>query len=91
VISENQSTFVPGRLITEKDILAFACLHNMEHGAKANNSYKLDLSKAYDRVELVFLENAMHKMGFSVDNVVRDHFFILSKTKRSLIGSFHSY
>jgi hypothetical protein len=28
-------------------------------------AYKLDLSKAYDRVDWVFLEEVMHKMGFS--------------------------
>ncbi|KAM0834186.1 hypothetical protein ACQ4PT_063778 [Festuca glaucescens] len=68
VISENQSAFVPGRLITDNALLAFECLHYMEHGAKANNSfcaYKLDLSKAYDRVDWVFLEDVMHKMGFA--------------------------
>jgi hypothetical protein len=40
----------------------------MEHGTTAQNpycAYKLDLSKAYDRVDWVFLEEVMHKMGFS--------------------------
>ena len=68
IISENQSAFVPGRLITDNALLAFECLYYMEHGVSANNSfcaYKLDLSKAYDRVDWVFLEEVMHKMGFS--------------------------
>jgi hypothetical protein len=68
VISENQSDFVPTRLITDNALLAFECLHYIEHGAKANNSffaYKLDLSKAYDHVDCVFLEDVMHKMGFA--------------------------
>jgi hypothetical protein len=59
---------VPGRLITDNALLAFECLHFMEHGAKAQDlycAYKLDLSKAYDRVDCVFLEEVMHKMGFS--------------------------
>ena len=40
----------------------------MEHGTSAQDplcAYKLDLSKAYDRVDWVFLEEVMHKMGFS--------------------------
>jgi hypothetical protein len=40
----------------------------MEHGVKAEDpfcAYKLDMSKAYDRVDWVFLEEVMHKMGFS--------------------------
>jgi hypothetical protein len=68
VISENQSAFVPGQLITDNALLAFECLHYMEHGVKADDpfcAYKLDLSKAYDRVDWVFLEEVMHKMGFS--------------------------
>jgi hypothetical protein len=68
IISENQSAFVPRRLITDNALLAFECLHFMEHGAKAQDpycAYKLDLSKAYDRVDWVFLEEVMHKMGFS--------------------------
>jgi hypothetical protein len=68
IISENQSAFVPGRLITDNALLAFECLHFMEHGTSTNSSfcvYKLDLSKAYDRVDWHFLESTMHKMGFS--------------------------
>jgi hypothetical protein len=68
VVSENQSAFVPGRLITDNALLAFECLHYMEHGTATQApscAYKLDLSKAYDRVDWVFLEEVMHKMGFS--------------------------
>jgi hypothetical protein len=68
IISENQSAFVPGRMITDNALLAFECLNFMEHGTSPNSSfcaYKLDLSKAYDRVDWPFLESTMHKMGFS--------------------------
>jgi hypothetical protein len=68
IVSENQSAFVPGRLITDNALLAFECLHYMEQGVTMGDpycAYKLDLSKAYDRVDWVFLEDVMHKMGFS--------------------------
>jgi hypothetical protein len=68
LISENQSAFVPGRMITDNALLAFECMHFMEHGTSLNSpfcAYKLDLSKAYDRVDWQFLENTMFKMGFS--------------------------
>jgi hypothetical protein len=66
IISENQSAFIPGRMITDNALLAFECMHYMEHGTSPDSSfcaYKLDLSKAYDRVDWRFLENTMHKMG----------------------------
>lgn len=68
VVSENQSAFIPGRMIRDNALLAFKCLHYMEHGTATNSdfcAYKLDLSKAYDRVDWSYLENTMHKMDFS--------------------------
>jgi hypothetical protein len=68
VISENQSAFFPGRVIMDNALLAFECLHYMEHGTSPSSNfcaYKLDLSKAYDRVDWSFLESTMQKMGFS--------------------------
>ena len=68
MISENQSAFIPGRLITDNALLAFECLHFLEHGATPQNqycAYKVDLPNAYDHVDWRFLEEAMQKMGFA--------------------------
>lgn len=68
LISVNQSAFVPGRLIMDNSLLAFECFHFIQknkHQNKAACAYKLDLSKAYDRVDWVFLEQAMYKLGFA--------------------------
>lgn len=67
IVSENQSAFVPGRLITDNALIAFECLHTMQNmGATKNGlcAYKLDLAKAYDRVDWDYLKRVMEKMGF---------------------------
>jgi hypothetical protein len=68
IVSINQSAFVPGRMITDNAMVAFECLHFIEHNTNQNKNfcaYKLDLSKAYDRVDWGFLKKVMQRLGFS--------------------------
>ncbi|KAK1660258.1 hypothetical protein QYE76_048417 [Lolium multiflorum] len=68
IVSINQSAFVPGRLITDNALVAFECLHFIEQNTNQSKNYcayKLDLSKAYDRVDWDFLRKVMQRMGFS--------------------------
>ncbi|XP_042958065.1 uncharacterized protein LOC122293587 [Carya illinoinensis] len=55
-------------LITNNVIVSFEALHTMQGKLRGREGYmalKLDMSKAYDRIEWVFLAVVMKKMGFS--------------------------
>ena len=54
VIDELQSAFVPGRLITDNVLVAFKMMHCIDQrkkGKEALMAIKLNMSKAYNRVE----------------------------------------
>lgn len=67
IISETQSAFVPGRMITDNALVAFECFHSIHKCTRESQDFcalKLDLSKAYDRVDWGFLDGALQKLGF---------------------------
>ncbi|KAL6132909.1 hypothetical protein ACLB2K_065148 [Fragaria x ananassa] len=68
VISPFQSAFVPGRLITDNILVANEIahfVHNKREGADGFMALKLDLSKAYDRMEWLFLRKVLEIFGFA--------------------------
>ncbi|KAM1933989.1 hypothetical protein ACFX15_018211 [Malus domestica] len=67
IISPHQSAFVLGMLISDNTLVAAEIghfLHNKRWGREGSFALKLDISKAYDRVEWNFLEAVMLRLGF---------------------------
>ncbi|XP_060972157.1 uncharacterized protein LOC133038123 [Cannabis sativa] len=67
-ISETQSAFVSGRLISNNVMVAFEVMQYLKRKTNGRTGYmalKLDMSKAYDRIEWRFLESVLRVMGFS--------------------------
>lgn len=70
VISPTQSAFVPGRLISDNILVAYEMTHYMRSKKRGKMGYaaiKLDMSKAYDRVEWSFLRDMMLWLGFNAE------------------------
>jgi len=64
VISQNQSVFIAGRQISDNILVVHELLHSMKQGNEEAMLHKLDMAKAYDRVEWPFLNAMLHKLGF---------------------------
>ena len=68
IISNAQTAFVPVRLITENIFIACEMLHRLRNKRKSKIGHmtaKLDISKAYARVEWEFLPKIMKKLSFN--------------------------
>ncbi|CAA7045137.1 unnamed protein product [Microthlaspi erraticum] len=68
LISETQSAFVPGRLISDNILIDQEMFHGLRTNKACKRKFmavKTDMSKAYDRVEWTFIEALMRKMGFA--------------------------
>lgn len=67
VISEYQSVFIPNRMILDNVLAAFEAIHCLKRRGKMGHRkiiLKLDVAKAYDRVEWAFLEHIMRTIDF---------------------------
>uniref|UniRef100_A0A803PU32 Reverse transcriptase domain-containing protein n=1 Tax=Cannabis sativa TaxID=3483 RepID=A0A803PU32_CANSA len=67
IISPSQSAFLPNRLISDNIIIGQEVMHSLSHrksGRLGWMALKLDMAKAFDRVEWVFVRRVMEKFSF---------------------------
>lgn len=67
LISNKQSAFIEGRLLTDNALIAFEINHYMKRKTQGKNGIaglKIDISKAYNRLEWHFIESMMRRFGF---------------------------
>lgn len=92
-MTSNQSTFVGGNLIQDNLVVAqkmFHALKRKERGGKDSMPIKLDMNKAYDRLEWKFLEKALLNYGFCPNWVELIMAFVTSVTYKFKVNGLMS-
>ncbi|KAL6134809.1 hypothetical protein ACLB2K_067037 [Fragaria x ananassa] len=71
LISPNQVSFVPGRKISDNIMIAQEILHKCKNakGTKGFMAWKVDLSKAYDRLNWNFIEQVLYEVKIPIQLV----------------------
>ncbi|GJT02855.1 serine carboxypeptidase-like protein 40 [Tanacetum coccineum] len=67
IVHENQSAFILDRMIIDNAIVAFEVMHwlkNKKQGKRGALALKIDISKAYDKVEWHFIRAVLENFGF---------------------------
>jgi hypothetical protein len=65
-VSEEQSAFVEGRPILDNALIAIEVIHSLRRktrGRKGELTLKIDISKAYDKVDWGFMRGMLERLG----------------------------
>lgn len=69
LISYNQGAFVPGRKVTDNVIVAQELIASFKRKKKSNFGWmmiKIDLEKAFDKLNWNFIQSTLHAFGFPI-------------------------
>ncbi|XP_025693017.1 uncharacterized protein [Arachis hypogaea] len=89
IISPVQSAFVKGRLIQDNIVIVQEAFHKLNKKGKHESNevaIKLDMNKAYDRLEWDFLQRVMEEFGFSKEWITLTMSCVKSATYRFKIN-----
>ncbi|KAK2383934.1 hypothetical protein QL285_071338 [Trifolium repens] len=67
-VGEEQSAFIEGRSILDNALIAIEVVHALKRktkGASGDLALKIDISKAYDRVDWGFMRGMLERLGFA--------------------------
>lgn len=66
ITSNTQTSFVPGRQITNNIVIVQEVIHTMrkKQGAKGYMAIKIDFEKAYDRLKWSFIRDTLNELNF---------------------------
>lgn len=86
IISPMQSSFIPGRNTSDNAIALQEIVHHQRKVRRKNGNlvFKLDLEKAYDRVDWRFLKETLLAFGFPLD-LVRLIMFCVSASHLTIL------
>ena len=87
IILEHHSAFLSDHLIFDNTLVAFKTLHHMRNHNKGKTGFmalKLNISKAYDRIEWSYMEKVLVKMGFQ-DRWVKLMMLCITTTSYSIL------
>ncbi|XP_058776331.1 uncharacterized protein LOC131650640 [Vicia villosa] len=86
-VFKEQSAFVKNRSILDNAMMAIEIIHALKRKTSGNKSYmalKIDISKAYDRVDWGFLRGMLRRLGANIAEVA--HLMELLKTYATASG-----
>ncbi|KAH9678676.1 reverse transcriptase domain-containing protein [Citrus sinensis] len=82
IISNSQSAFIPGRAITDNIMISTELMHYFKrkrHGKEGAFAFKIDMAKAYDKIEWGFLSSIMLKIvvAFGKVTLLSPYLFVI--------------